>query len=226
MSSGLRRLMIPELHRFMTPELHMFMTSYLHRFTTWRLCRFMIPDLHRFNHPETDSRFTRRSQIRLSFSHITWKLISWNSTNPTFRGCEVFPEFPNTSPSGKRVDSDNLIPQKLLNSGKNVTLGTSEWTHVFRKTRNGRIEETSWNYPLAPINRELSPKKFSPLPRFSPNFCLRLREKVLRDKRFEASILPQLSKVLLSLFFYYHLLPFIIWIREFYFVHFCLWKSS
>jgi hypothetical protein len=82
------------------------------------LCGFKIPDLRRFDHPATVSRFTRNSQIQLLFSHIIWKLISWNPANPTLRGCKVFPEFPNTSPSGKRVDSDDPIPRKLSNSGK------------------------------------------------------------------------------------------------------------
>jgi hypothetical protein len=63
-----------------------------------------------------------------------------NFDNPTFRGWQGFTEFPNTSPSGKRVDSDDPFPRKPTNSGKNVTLGTSEWTRVLRESRNGRIE--------------------------------------------------------------------------------------
>jgi hypothetical protein len=66
------------------------------------------------------------------------------------RRFEGFPEFPNTSPSGKRVDSDDPIPRKLWNSVKNVTLETSEWTRVLRKFLNGRIEVSSWNYPPRP----------------------------------------------------------------------------
>jgi hypothetical protein len=59
--------MILDLHRFTTSRIRMFMIPDLHRFTTSRLRKFMIPDLHRFNHPETDSIFTQRSLIRLSF---------------------------------------------------------------------------------------------------------------------------------------------------------------
>jgi hypothetical protein len=33
-------------------------------------------------------------------------------------GVRFSPEFPNTSPSGKRVESDDPFPRKLLNSGK------------------------------------------------------------------------------------------------------------
>jgi hypothetical protein len=48
---------IPELRRFQLPE----------------FCRFLVPGLHRFNHPEIDSKFTRRSQIRLLFFAYYWK---------------------------------------------------------------------------------------------------------------------------------------------------------
>jgi hypothetical protein len=73
-----------------------------------------------------------------------------------------FHEFPNTSPSGKRVDSDDPIPRTFRNFSKNVTLGTSEGTRVTREPRNGRIEARSQNYPapLTPINRRLLLLKF------------------------------------------------------------------
>jgi hypothetical protein len=109
----LHRFKIPDLRRFMTPDLRRFMIPNLRRFTIPDLRRFMTPYIHRFDHPATDSRFTRNSQIQLLFSHIIWKLISWNPANPTFRGCKVFPEFPNTSLSGKRVDSDDPIPRNF-----------------------------------------------------------------------------------------------------------------
>jgi hypothetical protein len=72
-----------------------------------------------------------------------------------------FPKFPNTSPSGKRVDSDDPIPQTFQNFSKNVTLGTSEGTHVIRKnsqrSNRGAFAEIP---PLAPINRRLPLSKF------------------------------------------------------------------
>jgi hypothetical protein len=117
-TSRLRRFMIPDLHGLTTSRLRRFEIPNLHRLATSSLRRFVIPYLRRFNHSETDSIFTRRSLIQMSFSDITWKLISWTSANPTFWGWKVFPEFPNTSPSGKRVDPDDLFPRKLLNSGK------------------------------------------------------------------------------------------------------------
>jgi hypothetical protein len=83
------------------------------------------------------------------FTNALWRWLTnlfTNSANPTFRGYKVFAQFPNTSPSGKRVDSDDPIPRKLLNFGKkNVTLGTSEWTRVLRKIRN-----VPGNYPPYP----------------------------------------------------------------------------
>jgi hypothetical protein len=41
-----------------------------------------------------------------------------NFDNPTFRGWQSSSKFPNTSPSGKRVDSDDPFPRKPLNLGK------------------------------------------------------------------------------------------------------------
>jgi hypothetical protein len=74
-------------------------------------------------HPEGDSRiYSRIRQIR------------------RFEGVRFLPKFPNTSPSGKRVDSDDPIPRKTSRIlVKHVTLGTSEWTHVPQKIRNGHI---------------------------------------------------------------------------------------
>jgi hypothetical protein len=75
-TSGLRRFEIPDLRRFATSGLRRFKIPDLRRFATSGLRRFTIPDLHRFNAPE--------------------KLISWISSNPTFWGWRIFPEFPNS----------------------------------------------------------------------------------------------------------------------------------
>jgi hypothetical protein len=83
--------MVPDLRMFMIPDLR---SSWFQIFAgSW----FLI--FTYFNLPEIDCRFTRRSQIWLIFSHITQKLISWTSTKPTFRGCNVSPKFPNTPKS-------------------------------------------------------------------------------------------------------------------------------
>jgi hypothetical protein len=58
-----------------------------------------------------------------------------------FEGVRFLPNPPNTSPAGKRVESDDPIPRiKSRILVKNVTLGTSEWTRVPRKNHNGQIE--------------------------------------------------------------------------------------
>jgi hypothetical protein len=75
-TSRLRRFMIPDLHGLTTSRLRRFEIPNLHRLATSSLRRFVIPYLRRFNHSETDSIFTRRSLIQMSFSDITWKLIS------------------------------------------------------------------------------------------------------------------------------------------------------
>jgi hypothetical protein len=74
-TSGLRRFEIPDLRRFAISGLRRFASLDLRRFATSGLRRFTIPDLHRFNAPE--------------------KLISWISSNTTFWGWRIFPEFPN-----------------------------------------------------------------------------------------------------------------------------------
>jgi hypothetical protein len=89
--------------------------------------------------PEIDSRFTRRSQIWLLFSHITRKLISWTSTNPTFRGCKVFswiPQQPSTRSMGSRTGpsrSKMSVPARsLCCTTLNVSLENSP--HRWSKT--------------------------------------------------------------------------------------------
>jgi hypothetical protein len=68
-----------------------------------------------------------------------------------------FPEFPNTSPSGKRVDCNDPIPGTFRKFSKNVTLGTSEYIHVALKPYNGLIEVGFAELPpLSPINRRLA----------------------------------------------------------------------
>jgi hypothetical protein len=147
------------------------MTPNLRRFKIPDLRRFMTPDVHRFDHPATDSKFTRNSQIQLLFSHITWKLISWNPVNPTFRGCKIFPEFPNTSPSGKRVDSDNSIPQKLSDSGKkrhprNIGVDKRPPGISQRSNRGGFLK-----LPPHPYKYIALTVKISSLPRFFQTFA-------------------------------------------------------
>jgi hypothetical protein len=132
-TSRLHKFMIPDLHRFATSGLRRFKIPDLHRFTTSGLRRFKIPNLHRFNHPENlfhEFRQTRRFDLR---------------------GWRFFPEFPNTSPSGKQVDSDDPIPRKLLNFSKkphprNVGVDTRPLETSQRSNRGGFLK-----LPLSPL---------------------------------------------------------------------------
>jgi hypothetical protein len=107
---GLRRLKIPDLRRFATSGLRRFKIPDFCRFATSGLRRFKIPDLHRFNVPENlfhEFRQTRRSE-----------------------GDKFFPEFPNTSPSGKRVDFDDPIRPKTLKFSKKTSPSKRQSGHA------------------------------------------------------------------------------------------------
>jgi hypothetical protein len=78
-------------------ELHRSRASDLRKFAILELHRFKIPDLHRFKIPENSFHEFRKTR--------------------RFEG-DRLPEFPNTSPSGKRVDSDDPIPRKSQNFSK------------------------------------------------------------------------------------------------------------
>jgi hypothetical protein len=90
-TSELRRFEIPDLRKFKIPELRRLKIPDLRKFATSELRRFKIPDF-------ASSRFLKThftNFIKLDVSRVT-----------------DFPEFPNTSPSGKQVDSDDPIPRK------------------------------------------------------------------------------------------------------------------
>jgi hypothetical protein len=81
-----------------------------------------------------------------------------NFDNPTFRGWHGFTKFPNTSPSRKRVDSDDPYPWKPLNFGKkrhprNVGVDMRP-PEISQRSNRGSFLELP---PLAPINRQLWP---------------------------------------------------------------------
>jgi hypothetical protein len=104
---------IPELRRFQISWFHRFMTPGLRRFTTSGLRRSRASDLRKFATPSfagpglqifASSRFLKThftNLVKLDVSRVTG-----------------FPEFPNTSPSRKRVDSDDPIPRKSQNFSK------------------------------------------------------------------------------------------------------------
>jgi hypothetical protein len=69
-----------------------------------------------------------------------------NFDSPTLRGWQGFTKFPNTSPSGKRVDSDDPFPRKPLNLGKKCHPQSVGVDTRPPEPHNGRIEVVSWNY--------------------------------------------------------------------------------
>jgi hypothetical protein len=106
-----------------------------------------------------------------------------------------FSEFPNTSPSGKRDDSDDPIPRKSLNfSNKRHPRNVGGDTHppeISQQSNRGVFAELP---PLAPINRGLSLLKFFTAfshSRFLPNFIFHLRREASCDQVFAASRLPR-----------------------------------
>jgi hypothetical protein len=137
MTSKLELQQIPELRRFSISWLRRFMTLGLHRFATPGLHRFKIPDLHKFMTPSFASPWLRIfASLRFQSFTISRFQILAGSRFLSFAGSRLlktyfmnfiklgvsrvtgFPDFPNTSPSGKRVDSDNPIPRKSKNFSK------------------------------------------------------------------------------------------------------------
>jgi hypothetical protein len=81
--SGFCMFATPRLHRITIPEVHAFTNPRLRRFQPSENCEFPVPE--------------KRASRTLS--------------NPDVSRVTGFPEFPNTSPSGKWVDSDDPIPR-------------------------------------------------------------------------------------------------------------------
>jgi hypothetical protein len=131
----------PCFQRFTGSWFHISATSWFQAFAiSWFQASAKIA------HPATDWEFKYKGPVRLlfscfsdnlgnirsllrffisPFSHesepfpmIVSRICFMNFDTPTFRGWHGFIEFPNTSPSGKRVNFDDPFPQKPTNSGK------------------------------------------------------------------------------------------------------------
>jgi hypothetical protein len=108
---------------------------------------------------ETNGLFTFRKYPQTKSSSIEeyeWTCFM-NFDTPTLRGWRDFTEFPNNSPSGKRVDSDDPFPRKPLNLGKkchprNVGVDTRPPEISQRSNRGGFLK-----LPPAPIYSEPGP---------------------------------------------------------------------
>jgi hypothetical protein len=147
------------------------------RIRTPRLREFQTPDPHDFFDPENI--FT--NFMNLDVSRVTG-----------------FPEFPNSSPSGKRVDSDDRIPRTFQNfsqkrhprnvGGDTRHPETSQWSN------QGAFAELPL---LAHINRRLTLSKFfSPFSCFVANCISLLRGNSLRSSVCGFKFSPDFSKVL------------------------------
>jgi hypothetical protein len=80
--------------------------------------------------------------------NITWKLISWISTNPTFRGWKVFPEFPNktllgycaASSAHPNFGNDGIDAPPQAGFPPSFTTGPAHrFKHAFNLGHNGAI---------------------------------------------------------------------------------------
>jgi hypothetical protein len=127
LTPDLRRFMIPDDRGFMIPDLRRFLNPDHCMFKIQVLRGFMIPDLHRFT-----IQVLRRFMIFLKLivdsrkearNGCYFHILPQNLSHKLCRtrrsvGVRFSTKFPNTSPSGKRVYSDDPVPRKLLNSGE------------------------------------------------------------------------------------------------------------
>jgi hypothetical protein len=90
--------------------------------------------------------------LKLEFSSQGWFTNLYHEFWQTrrFEGVRFFPKSPTLAPRGSVLTQMIRFHENSWILVKNVTLGTSEWTHVLRITRNSHIEAVSWNYPPRP----------------------------------------------------------------------------
>jgi hypothetical protein len=139
---GFRMFTTPRLHRFEIPDDRMFATLRLRRFEIIENRMFATLRLRRFEIPENCKCL------------IPEKHISRTSLNSTFRGWRVFLNSPTLAPRGSGLTPTIRFHEHFGNLVKNITLGTSEGTHVTRKPYNDLIEAGFAELPpLVPINR-------------------------------------------------------------------------
>jgi hypothetical protein len=124
-------------------------------FTSSRLPSFAGPGLRVFASSRFRSFADSRFQIFAGSGFL--KTYFTNFVKLDVSRVTGFPEFPNTSPSGKRVDSDDPISRKSQNFSKKTSPSERRSRHAssvnLATVESRRLLETA---PLAPINRELS----------------------------------------------------------------------
>jgi hypothetical protein len=112
-SSRHRRLEVPGFRMFVTPFLHWIQIPELHTFANSGLLRFQASEIREFPAPE--------------------KYVSRTLSNLTFRGWRVLLNSPTLAPRGSGLTPTIRLHESFGNLVKNVTLGTSEGTHVARE---------------------------------------------------------------------------------------------
>jgi hypothetical protein len=83
-------------------------------------------------------------------------------TYPKFLGCKVFTQFPNTSPSGERVDSDDSFPQKTFRISVKMSPLERQSVHASPWNAQRSSRDTFWKLPLppSPLYKEARRGKF------------------------------------------------------------------
>jgi hypothetical protein len=131
-SSRYRQLEVPGFCMFATPRLH----------------RIMIPELHAFANPRL-RRFQASENRELP---VPEKHASRTLSNPDVSSVTGFPEFPNTSPSGKRVDSGDPIPQIFRKFSKKTSPSKRWRGHASPgNPKTVKSRQVSRNYPSSPL---------------------------------------------------------------------------
>jgi hypothetical protein len=149
--------MASSLYKFTTSRLRRFKISSHRVFATLRLREFGIPDHRAFTTPRL-----REFQIPDHREFLLLKTCITNFINLDVSRVTGFPEFPNTSPLGKRVDSDDPIPQTFQNFCKKChprNVG-GDMRHPETSQRSNRGAFAELPPPPTPINRRLPLSKF------------------------------------------------------------------
>jgi hypothetical protein len=126
------QLEVPSFCMFATPRLHRITILELHTFANSRLRRFQASENRKFPVPE---------------KHVSRTLLS-----PDVSRVTGFPEFPNTSPSGKRVDSDDRIPRIFRKFSKKTSPSERRREHASPgNPKTVKSRQVSRNYPSPPL---------------------------------------------------------------------------
>jgi hypothetical protein len=142
----------PELSPRQIPELAALRSSGHRQLEILGFRMFVTPLLHRIKIPElcifAKSEASQVPGFRQSRIPCSWKTCFKNFVKLSVSRVTSFTEFPNTSPSGKRVDSDDPIPRILHKFSKKTSPSERRRGHASpRKPRTVKSRRVSRNYP-------------------------------------------------------------------------------